>query len=433
MEILRYSSRGPDVWLLQLALTRAGFDPGAIDGIFGAQTLQAVLVFQRAYGLDPDGVAGEQTWRRLMPYLLGSFTLTVQSGDTFYTIAQRYGTTVCAIETANPEANPGNLSVGTRLTVPFGYPVVPDNVIYTYELLQIVLRGLQLRYPFLRLTSVGKSVMGKELYSVVIGQGPKTAMYNASHHGNEWITTPVLLRFLESCAQALACGETVAGTAVQELLQRVTLHVVPMVNPDGVDLVNGAIPADSRYGREAERISRAFPNIPFPSGWKANIAGTDPNLNYPAGWEEARRIKYAQGFDRPAPRDFVGTAPLSAPESRAMYDYTLQQNFDLTISYHTQGGLIFYRYQDQTPPGSVQIAAQMASRSGYAAQDVPYESGFAGYKDWFILQYNRPGFTIEAGRGTNPLPLSDFAQIWQDNVGILLTGLSAAAQERNGE
>ena len=54
--------------------------------------------------------------------------------------------------------------------------------------------------------------------------------------------------------------------------------------------------------------------------------------------------------------------------------------------------------------------------------DVPYASSFAGYKDWFIQTYDSPGYTIEAGLGTNPLPISQFNEIYRDNIGILVLG-----------
>ena len=53
--------------------------------------------------------------------------------------------------------------------------------------------------------------------------------------------------------------------------------------------------------------------------------------------------------------------------------------------------------------------------------DVPYESSFAGYKDWFIQRFRRPGYTIEAGRGENPLPLDQFEEIYRNNLPILVT------------
>ena len=65
-----------------------------------------------------------------------------------------------------------------------------------------------------------------------------------------------------------------------------------MVNPDGVDLVNGVLRND-RYKNETLKISARYPDIPYPNGWKANIAGVDLNLQYPAGWDEAKKIKYS--------------------------------------------------------------------------------------------------------------------------------------------
>ena len=74
------------------------------------------------------------------------------------------------------------------------------------------------------------------------------------------------------------------------------------------------------------------------------------------------------------------------------------------------------------PAGSYYIGEQFANISGYRLADTPYNSSFAGFKDWFIQNYNLPGYTIEAGLGENPLPISQFNQIYADNLGILLLG-----------
>ena len=423
MKTLRLGSRGPDVEAAQLALTRAGY-PTAVDGIYGAKTMAAVREFQRANSLEADGIAGPATWRKLTPYLRGYTLHTVKSGDTFYLLAKRYNTSVEAIATANPQAVPENIPIGTVLTVPFGFSLVPENVSFTSELTGFVCEGLRARYPFVAQQSYGESVLGRRLRLLVIGSGGTEVFYNASHHANEWITTPVLLKFAEQYAAAYAGGGSIFGYSAKELFGRVTLYIAPMVNPDGVDLVTGAITQGDSGFDGAKRIAESFPNIAFPSGWKANIAGTDLNLNYPAEWERAKEIKFAQGFTRPAPRDFVGTSALSARESLAVYNLTRSHNFALTLSYHAQGEIIYWKFLDYLPPRSLEIGRRMSEASGYALEETPYSSGFAGYKDWFIQQYDRPGYTIEVGRGTSPLPLSQFGKIYRDNLGILTLGMA---------
>lgn len=114
--------------------------------------------------------------------------------------------------------------------------------------------------------------------------------------------------------------------------------------------------------------------------------------------------------------------PLTEPESLSIYDFTLSHNFSLIIAYHTQGQEIYWNFQNINPPRGYEIGTRFASSSGYLLTDVPYNSSFAGYKDWFIQTYNKPGYTVEAGIGENPLPISQFDEIYKDNLGILILG-----------
>lgn len=158
-------------------------------------------------------------------------------------------------------------------------------------------------------------------------------------------------------------------------------------------------------------------------GWKfLKSTGVDLNLQFPAGWEEARKIKFAQGFTSPAPRDFVGYGPLTEPESLALYDFTLEHNFNLILAYHTQGQEIYWQFQNYAPEKAEEIGEKFAEVSGYVLAEVPFNSSFAGYKDWFLQTYKKPGYTIEAGLGENPLPISQFDEIYNDNIGILVLG-----------
>ena len=164
-----------------------------------------------------------------------------------------------------------------------------------------------------------------------------------------------------------------------------------------MDLVTGALPPTDSFYEQARALSAYYPHIPFPSGWKSNIAGIDLNLQYPAGWQIARRIKYAQGYTRPGPRDYVGSEPLITPENRAVAQWTRA---------HAKA-----------------IGEEMSKNSGYALQTAPYESAHGGYRDWFVQTWRRPGYTIEAGAGENPLPLSQFEEIYGANLPILIRGI----------
>lgn len=420
MKILRLGSEGPFVQMIQTALIRSGYLSGSPNGIFDNNTENAVRRFQREFGLSPDGIVGPLTYAQLQKYLLGYAVITIKRGDTYYRLAKTYGTTPEAILSANPGINPLNLQPGEQIILPFGYNVVPTDISFTYELLAICLDGLQVRYPFIRRNTIGTTSYGRNLYSFAIGNGTKNVAYNASHHANEWITTPILLHFAEEYLKAYITGGNIGNTSAAELFRETTIHFVPMVNPDGVNLVTGAYDADAPEYQQALGISAGYPDIPFPSGWKANIDGTDINLNYPAGWENAREIKFAQGFTTPAPRDYVGAAPLSAPESFAMTRFTEQGNFLLTLSYHTQGNVIYWRFLDYNPENAFSIGETLSAVSGYALENTPYQSGFAGYKDWYIQEFNRPGYTIEAGIGTNPLPIRDFPEIYRANENLLV-------------
>ena len=396
MQTLRYGDRGLFVQYLQAALSRAKEEPGEIDGVFGHRTERALTAFQTRTGIRADGVTDGLTWTALYPYFVGS---TFRKND-----------------------------AGEPNAVPLDFDVVFTDLPYSAFLTACVLEGLTLRYPFLAKFEIGRSVSGRRIEAIRMGAGALRVGINASHHANEWITTPLTLLFLERYAGAFSENGVIGGVSARELYDSTTLTLVPLVNPDGVDLVTGAIGEGDSFYESARALSAFYPSIPFPNGWKANLSGIDLNLGYPAGWENARAIKFAQGFTRPGPRDYVGTRPLEAPEDRAMYELTRQERFDRAIAYHTQGGEIYWEYRGFAPQGSFALANRFAEASGYTVADVPYNSSFAGYKDWVIDSLKANAFTIEAGRGENPLPIEQLPALYAENEGIFVSALLQAQE-----
>lgn len=418
MRTLRMGDTGTDVMEIQALLNKLGYNAGTPDGIFGPQTRRAVIALQRDFGLAPDGIIGTRTHAALEPYLSGYTAYTIAPGDTLYTIAAKFYTQVPFLIFANPGIDPQNLQVGQLITVPFGIDVVDTNISYTYDILERDIRGLAARYPFLGFGSAGQSVLGRELYYIRLGTGENEVFYNGAHHSLEWITAPLLMKFAEDFLKALVLGQTIRGFDPREIWENSSIYILPMVNPDGVDLVlNGLSPDNPFYNRLIQWNNQS---TDFSRTWQANIRGVDLNHNYDAAWDLSKEAEAAYGITGPGPTRYSGPYPESEPESRAVADFTRAHDFRLVLAYHSQGEIIYWNFMNMATEEARMIGEILAADSGYTLDMATGIASFAGYKDWFIREYGRPGYTIEVGRGTNPLPISQFNQIYNDNLTMLL-------------
>lgn len=348
---------------------------------------------------------------------------TIQAGEGIADIARRLQLSESELRAANPGLDSRRLRIGQTIALPTATEgtIVDPLAPYGYPELSEDIGLLREKYPFFEVSEIGTSVEGRTIHAIRLGEGTRELHYNASFHANEWITSLLLMKFVEDCARALVTGESARGHDIRRLLADCALWIVPMVNPDGVELVRHGAPPPGHPQREALlALNGGSPDF---SGWKANIRGVDLNDQFPAAWETEKERRAVPG---PGPRDYTGETPLSEPEARALADFTRRRDFALVMALHTQGEEIYWNYRDYEPPQAAAAADRLAKVSGYTA--VKLTESDAGYKDWFIQEFGRLGFTVEAGSGVNPLPLSQFHTIYARLQPLLLEGLQLAAE-----
>jgi g-D-glutamyl-meso-diaminopimelate peptidase len=344
-----------------------------------------------------------------------SVPYTIKEEDTLWKIGNTKNSTLDAMMILNQMQDPNQLNPGEILYLPerITEDTVRSKLPYGSGILLKQIKTLKKLYPFIRVNSIGTSVMGKPIQEIRIGKGLKKVHMNASFHANEWITTMVLMNLVNRYLISLTNRSTLRGINAINLYNETELSIVPMVNPDGVDLVLNGPPSDKR-----ETVLMMNEGSNEFVHWKANIRGVDLNNQYPANWEIEQERKVPKS---PAPRDFPGNSSLSEPEAIAMAELIKNNQFDRILAFHTQGEEFYWGYEGFEPPESEILAKEFERVSGYKA--IRNVDSHAGFKDWFIQEYKRPGFTIELGKGINPLPLSQYKEIFQKVEGIFLASL----------
>ncbi len=257
-------------------------------------------------------------------------------------------------------------------------------------------RGLLSRIP------IGVSGDGRKIYCLKTGDSRESVLFVATVHGNEYITTSIILRFIEDMCHHLMRGSEFCGIDMNLALNTRSLYFVPMLNPDGCEI--------ALNGSEEDWIIKLC-NGDF-GVWKANGRGVDINHNFDADWGELREIEKSFGIDAPSIGRYGGSSPMSEPETMALCTLCRLINPIHVIALHTQGEEIYYGYKHKNRTEE-RMAEIFAMTSGYTLSRPDYLSSCGGFKDWFCAVFKRPGFTFECGYGKNPLPESDIAPIYK--------------------
>ena len=299
--------------------------------------------------------------------------------------------------------------------------IIKINKNYTYDNLKNDLLFLNYQYPYFEINNIGESTLGEKIIYIKLGNGNKKLFINASHHANEWMTSLIIMMFIEKYLKLYKYKEIYKGYNIEELWNNVSVYIIPMVNPDGVNLclknkriINNKLFYEiwGNYFNELDK-------------WKSNIRGIDLNLNYPAGWNYAKKNKLKKGINKPGPRDYPGPNPISEIETKNIIRFTKLFNFDMTISLHSQGKEIYWNYLNYKINKGYEIGKKLEKISGYVLTKPNFNSSFAGYKDWFIENYKKPGYTIEIGEGEEgiSLPLENAEKIYNEVEELFFTAI----------
>ncbi len=258
------------------------------------------------------------------------------------------------------------------------------NDTYTHQDLLCDLTFLAQKYPMLKLTTIGHSVMKRPIPALKIGNGNVKLLYVGTHHGLESITSALLIKFAGELCEHFEKSNMIYGIDPRYIYETRCIYMIPMLNPDGVELCR-----------------------------QANANGVDLNHNYDAGFEEYKKIEKELGITGPAPTRYSGEHPESEPETKAICSFIRALTpFKYIFTFHTQGEEIYSGYNGYEPKNSIRVAKALARYSGYIHTQPEHIASYGGLKDWYVKEFDLPAFTIECGRGKNPLPMSELVGIY---------------------
>lgn len=390
----------------------------AITAAGGTNTTHALVSSSGSSASTPADSIGMTSFGPTAPGVTGSSTGSTNMNNLFGT-----GTTTSGSSTV--------LNALSTVPLPAGYYC--SNVgTYTYQEMQVDLNSLKATYPKMQMDVLGNTIDGRQLYHVVVGNpsAPHKILVHGGIHAREYISSQVVMREIVALLEMQKNGWLYHGQSVATLLQNTCIHFVPMVNPDGITLVQGGIDALNTQAAKTMVMSMAAQDqvtdlATYLRKWKNNINGVNLNRNFDAFWQEA-----TPKVDHPSNMFYKGTGPESEVESKALANLCRQLMPDYTISYHTQGRVIYWYFGEtgNYKAKGQYLANVVHQNTGYTISDTWSQTDAAGFKDWAVQKLDIPSVTIELGRGTSPVDESQITQMWTENDGILpdlLVGIGA--------
>ena len=322
-----------------------------------------------------------------------------------------------------PESSPENSELDDRPTNVQPFDVVDvTKAEYSYtEMVEDIESLAELSQGRLTYKSIGRSLDGRTLYALVLGnqQAKKQIVISAGIHAREYMTPMLVMKQVEYYLYNYDTGKY-NGVSFADIFEEYAFCIMPMCNPDGITLVQEGVEGIHSsslrqtvidiYNTDKKNIDD-FADMTIDQYlryWKANARGVDLNRNFDTPAWDSNNVR------KPCFSDCRGEGRLSEPESRAMSDYVKSlSNPVCSVAMHSRGEVIFFDCGQDDKRAAHELASLISGINGYKVSYDP--RSVAAFDDWCMIEKNIPSVTVETGVETCPLPIGEFAKIWENN------------------
>lgn len=303
-----------------------------------------------------------------------------------------------------------------------------NSKMYTYEEMKTDLAHMESEYSGkLAVNVLNQTVDGRNLFHIIVGNknAEKHILIIGSIHAREYLTSQLVMRQINELLKQAETGLQCKNVPVRDMLEHVAIHFVPMINPDGVTLCQLGIEGIQKpeLRQKIYKIYEADKAVELSDyflHWKSNAVGVDLNRNFDAKWD-----LYNDHVGHPSSDHFKGESPGSETETAALIELMNKYPFSRTISYHTQGKVIYWYFEQKGAflEECRKFADLISRETGYSIDSDYKKLDPAGFKDWAIEKKKIPSLTIEVGTGKSPVESAQFSKIWEQNKGVCLAML----------
>lgn len=289
---------------------------------------------------------------------------------------------------------------------------------YSYQEMKRDLKDLENIYgDCITVHVLDQTYDNRNIYEVVLGNpnAKKHIVIQAAMHGREYVTSLLTMKQIEFYCKNFYSG-IYQDKYYSEVFDDVALHIVPMLNPDGVSISQYGSKGikDKKLKKGIEKICKKYGRgrKSYYTIWKSNARGVDLNRNFNVNWSILKnKSKKASGYF------YKGKNPESEVETKALIRLMNEVKPVCTLNYHASGSVLYWDFgqKDKLKKESKKLTGLVKKLTGYQLMPKFSKKESAGFGDWVSIKKKLPTVTIEVGSGSCPLSKKKFKQIWKKN------------------